>query len=90
MANHTISGVPYKVIADYDNDNGDTITNNLDIGVRVGLTETDGVTIDIEQTKFVGPNNSITYPSGLGSGRKLILFKQANTSTLNGYDITIS
>ncbi len=84
----------YKVIGEYDNDNGDVVTNNTNVdysgkrkdltgwNIIVGLTDVDGKTIDEKTLKELKVGESVSFASKLGSGRKVILLrKQENRST---------
>ena len=84
----------YKIINTYNDDKGDTVKNetNTDYaGMRddltgwkivVGLTETDGVTVDKDTLVEIKPGETATFESGKGAGRNIILMeRQENRST---------
>jgi len=87
----------YQVVGVYDNDNGTDVTNYMEktdeYGYKmkeeiiVGLTKTDGWTIDESTLKTVKYGKTVSYASGLGSGRNVIVIaKSDNSSVQNFYD----
>ena len=93
----------YKIISQYDNDNGDTVKNetNTDYAgvsdkltgwwIVVGLTETDGHTVDESTLTRVNVGETATFDSGLGVGRNIIIMeKQENRSTYETRFDTVS
>ena len=84
----------YKIIGAYDDTNGDTVKNETNVDyagvnanltgwwIEVGLTTTDGHTIDIDTIKRVNVGETVSFESGLGAGRNIIVLeKQENRST---------
>ncbi len=87
----------YQVVGSYDDTNGTDVTNKMkkvgDYGyemkeeIIVGLTETDGWTIDESTLKDLKYGETASYASGLGDGRNVIVIaKSDNSSVQNFYD----
>ena len=87
----------YQEVGAYDNDNGTDVTNYMkkvgDYGyemkeeIIVGLTKTDGWTVDESTLKTIKYGETASYESGLGDGRNVIVIaKSDNSSVQNFYD----
>ena len=87
----------YQVVGTYDNSNGTDVTNymkktdeygyELKEEIIVGLTNTDGWTIDNSTLKTLKYGETASYASGLGDGRNVIVIaKSDNSSVQNFYD----
>jgi len=87
----------YQVVGPYDNDNGTDVTNYMEKTdeynykmkeeIIVGLTKTDGWTVDETTFKTIKYGETASYESGLGDGRNVIVIaKSDNSSVQNFYD----
>jgi hypothetical protein len=79
----------FKILAQYDNDNGENVTNELGVNFYVGLTLTDGETEDKEQKKLVRNGETVSYPSGLGAGRNVIFYEATTGSQVRPINVYV-
>jgi hypothetical protein len=77
----------YIVLADYDDGNGDTVTNQTNKILKIGLTTTDGVTVDATTIVNVNPGATATFASGSGAGRKIIALTTNGGSVIGQNDL---
>ena len=81
MADYTLQKRKrFAVLADYDDTNGDTVTNNFGMTVTVGLTTVDGKTFDEGTSVKLNVGEKAEFVSGLGAGRKIVVLVQENES----------
>jgi len=88
----------YKVLVAYDNENGNDVVNNTEdnstetVGknVFIGLTATDGKTLDRKYDVRLGVGETHNYPAGLGAGRNIVIYRQKLGSTLVDEYVTVS
>jgi hypothetical protein len=79
----------FKPIADYDDTNGNDVTNNTGVDIYVGLTGTDGVTEDAQYKTLVVKEKTVSFADGLGAGRKIIVYSQNVGSLLRTEEIYV-
>ena len=75
----------FKSVAAYDATNGNTVVNNLDIPVRVALTN-DGVTIVDGTVKVIPAGGSVDYALGL-TATDIVVFNQDTGSLINPVEV---
>jgi len=75
----------FKVVAAYDDSNGNTVTNNLEIPITVALTS-DGVTVMTGTEQTIKAGAVADYASGLGA-TNIVVFNQDTGSLVNAVEV---
>jgi len=88
----------YEVIGTYDDTHGTNVynettndkTTTTGRGIVVGLTATDGETLDRQYDVKLEPGKEKDYATGLGDGRKVIVYKERLDSLLLPFDVSVT
>jgi len=88
MATTTVNvykNVGFKEVAAYDATNGNTVVNNLDLAIKVALTN-DDITVVDGTVKVIPAGGSVDYASGL-TATSIVVFNQDTGSLVNGIEV---
>jgi len=75
----------FKAVAAYDTTNGNTVINNLEIPIKVALTN-DGYTVVAGTEQTIPADDSADYASGL-KATNIVIFNQDTGSLVNSVEV---